>query len=529
MKPRFILLVTLALVALLASSATANANVVFKGSGWGHGVGLSQYGAKAMGADGASYEQILKRYFTNIGISALNETESSSFITTDKTPLSVGILQNSSTVLFIVQDGKAQLCFDQGNYCVGTADEGETFRFGPEGVGRCAFLRVNGDESVTKMGNSGDCSASVVPTSDETKLFIPYKARSYKSGILKFRERSDSLRINTVYELGVEDYLKGLSEVPDSWPLASIQAQVIVSRSYAVWKAIERGEEGTLSNEWRQDCSCNLRDDKSDQVFLGWTGEASHPVWVEGVTSTSGLVLSVDGQTALGLHSSSSGGMTENYSDVFGEGNHPHLITVNDFPAFSIAASNPHSNWEANYSQELISNIFAFDKISNIFVTERNDSGSVKNVRIKGVIDGQSVSVDKTALEIKESLGLRSTTFEILSSATFEDVPTEHIFAREIMTLDESGITSGCEIDRFCPERAVTRAEMAAFLTRALALDLVDDKEKFQDDNGHFLEPQIATLAANGITSGCEIDRFCPERAVTRAEMAAFLTRALNL
>ena len=529
MKPRFILLISLVLAVLLTFSTTANANVIFKGSGWGHGVGLSQYGAKAMGLDGASYEQILKRYFTNIGISELNETESTSFIITDKTPLSVGILQNSSTVLFIVQNGKAKLCFDQGNYCVGTANPGETFRFGAEEIGKCAFLRVNDDKSVTKIGTSGDCSASVVPASDETKLFIPYKARSYKSGILKFREKTDSMRINTVYELGVEDYLKGLSEVPDSWPMASIQAQVIVSRSHAVWKALERGEEGSLSSERKQDCSCNLRDDKSDQVFLGWTGEEAHPSWVEAVNSTSGLVLSVNGQTALGLHSSSSGGMTENYSDVFEGNDHPHLVTVNDFPAFSIAASNPHSNWEAKYSQELISNIFAFDRISNIFVTERNDSGSAKSVRIRGVINGQSVLVDKTALEIKEALGLRSTTFEILNTTTFEDVSAEHIFAREIMALNESGVTSGCEVNRFCPERSVTRAEMAAFLTRALGLDLVDDTKKFEDDDGHFLESQIATLAANGITSGCEVNRFCPERSVTRAEMAAFLTRALEL
>tara|TARA_B100000029_G_scaffold305196_1_gene298062 strand:+ start:1237 stop:2826 length:1590 start_codon:yes stop_codon:yes gene_type:complete len=529
MKSRFVSLAALALIALLTFATTANASVVFKGSGWGHGVGLSQYGAKAMGLDGASYEQILKRYFTNIAISELNETESSSFIITDESPLSVGILQNSSTVLFVVQDGKAQLCFNQGSYCVGTANSGETFRFGAEEIGKCAFLRINDDKSVTKIGTSGSCSASVIPNSKETKLFIPYKARSYKSGILKFRQKSDSMRINTVYELGVEDYLKGLSEVPDSWPLASIQAQVIVSRSYAVWKALERGEEGTLSFERQQECSCNLRDDKSDQVFLGWTGEAAHPRWVEAVTSTSGQILSINGQTALGLYSSSSGGMTENYSDVFEGGDHPHLVTVNDFPAFSIAASNPHSSWEANYSQELISNIFGFDRISNIFVTERNESGSAKNVRIRGVINGQSASMDKTALEIKESLGLRSTTFEIVSSTTFEDVPTEHIFAREIMILDESGITSGCEVDRFCPDRAVTRAEMAAFLTRALGLDLVDDEKKFQDDDGHFLESQIATLAANGITSGCEVDRFCPDRAVTRAEMAAFLTRALKL
>ena len=73
MKSRFVFLLALALSALLTFSTAANANVIFKGSGWGHGVGLSQYGAKAMGLDGASYEQILKRYFTNISFNRSNE------------------------------------------------------------------------------------------------------------------------------------------------------------------------------------------------------------------------------------------------------------------------------------------------------------------------------------------------------------------------------------------------------------------------------------------------------------------------
>ncbi len=107
-------------------------------------------------------------------------------------------------------------------------------------------------------------------------------------------------------------------------------------------------------------------------------------------------------------------------------------------------------------------------------------------------------------------------------------------FADEIEWLATAGITLGCNPpanDRFCPERAVTRGQMAAFLTRALGLTDTGTA-RFVDTRGHTFEDEVRKLATAGITLGCNPpanDRFCPERAVTRGQMAAFLTRALGL
>jgi hypothetical protein len=65
---------------------------------------------------------------------------------------------------------------------------------------------------------------------------------------------------------------------------------------------------------------------------------------------------------------------------------------------------------------------------------------------------------------------------------------------------------------------------MAAFLTRAL--DLPAGNATFSDTRGHLFEKPIAALARAGVTAGCGGDRFCPDEAVTRAQMAAFLQRA---
>lgn len=96
------------------------------------------------------------------------------------------------------------------------------------------------------------------------------------------------------------------------------------------------------------------------------------------------------------------------------------------------------------------------------------------------------------------------------------------------------GITFGCNPpvgDRFCPQDAVSRGEMAAFLARALGLPL-SEVDHFADDDGHLFEEAIDHIATAGITLGCNPpanDRFCPSRDMTRGQMAMMLTRAFGL
>ncbi len=104
-----------------------------------------------------------------------------------------------------------------------------------------------------------------------------------------------------------------------------------------------------------------------------------------------------------------------------------------------------------------------------------------------------------------------------------------------IEAIAAAGITVGCNPpigDRFCPHRSVTRAEMATFLVRALELPQVNAADTFRDDDESVHQGSIEAIAAAGITVGCNPprgDRFCPYEAVTRAEMATFLARAVDL
>lgn len=104
-------------------------------------------------------------------------------------------------------------------------------------------------------------------------------------------------------------------------------------------------------------------------------------------------------------------------------------------------------------------------------------------------------------------------------------------FEADIEKIAAAGITNGCNppaSDRYCPDDPVTREEMAALLARALPLPGPGTVDFVDDDDSPFETP-IERLAAAGITNGCEPERYCPDDYVTRAAMAAFLARALDL
>ena len=114
----------------------------------------------------------------------------------------------------------------------------------------------------------------------------------------------------------------------------------------------------------------------------------------------------------------------------------------------------------------------------------------------------------------------------------FEDVDANHWADTWIERLYEAGITGGCSTSpmMYCPGSAVTRAEMAIFLLRGMhgsayvpptATGLFGDVAV-----GSFAADFIERLSVEGITAGCGGGNFCPNNAISRAEMAIFLVRA---
>ena len=132
-----------------------------------------------------------------------------------------------------------------------------------------------------------------------------------------------------------------------------------------------------------------------------------------------------------------------------------------------------------------------------------------------------------------------------MSFTSFQDVPGNHNLWRYVEGFFGRGITTGCNINpmRYCPDRNVTRAEMAVFVLRSKH---VDDPVAYVPVNvtpnvfadvpttgKEWMEPWIEQFYSEGITTGCGFSSgglrlYCPERSVSRGEMAIFMLRAVH-
>lgn len=136
--------------------------------------------------------------------------------------------------------------------------------------------------------------------------------------------------------------------------------------------------------------------------------------------------------------------------------------------------------------------------------------------------------LDEAATTVVVGTAQDVTGVDIALQPLFTDVPTASIFYGNILWLQQSGITAGCTLTEYCPRDSVTRAQMATFLVRALDLPATST-DYFTDDDGNTHEDNINALREAGITFGCTATEYCPNDSVTRAQMASFLVRALEL
>ncbi len=112
------------------------------------------------------------------------------------------------------------------------------------------------------------------------------------------------------------------------------------------------------------------------------------------------------------------------------------------------------------------------------------------------------------------------------TTASFEDVPADATYNTAVDWLAEQEITLGCTTTTYCPDGTVTRAEMAAFLWRLEGSPEGSIPAGFGDvPDGAFYDDAADWLLAAGVTTGCTTSSYCPEGAVTRAEMFTFLHR----
>jgi hypothetical protein len=346
-----------------------------------------------------------------------------------------------------------------------------------------------------------------------------------------------------VVALDLEQYLYGLAEVPSSWPAEALKAQAIIGRSYAVATAHERGgASGTSTNDT---CGCHLRSTTADQAYAGWAKETGSfaDEWRAAVNATAGDILIHPQSTyhfdiAKAFYSSSNGGASENVEFVWGGPALPWLRSVTDEWS-SNPSINPLARWTVVVPAVKIEEYLGWDSVTMVEVTS-GPPGAV--VRFTGRDNGQSVTAQRWGDPLRLFLSanayrrdgdpVRVSPYVITASYTgrFLDI-LGNIFENAIVWMADEGITVGCNPPsntNFCPDDAVTRGEMAVFISRVLDLPSPSG-DHFDDDNGEFYESAANRLFEAGITVGCGPDRYCGDRSLPRQEMAAFLARIRDL
>ncbi len=530
-----------------APAHAADDDLVVTGSGWGHGVGLSQYGAYGMALDGVGYRDILTHFYRDTGLGTLGgglpaapvlwvnlEMGKSDLVlrpvaTGSQTPRSV-VIRRGGEVLATVGAG-TRVEVDGPTDCrlvIRRTDGSVTTT--PRGA--CAFdLSWDGGASnpTTAVAVEG-CTQTVFTAAGTSTVEC-----RYARGQLRVRPRSGRFDLSATMTL--EQYLLGIAEMPYSWgstAMAALQAQAVAARSYARELQITRGSHDPTQNPGNSCVAwCHVRDTTFDQRYVGWGQE--DPRWRQAVTSTADRVVThpsaPNGRIVRAYYSSSSGGRTENIEEVWDQPARPYLRSVGD-PWATRSSVNPFASWTVRLGNVAVARAIGLDRITEAVVVQRHTSGSAAAIRFVGVAGGQITTFTRTGAWLRSSFGLRSIYFSVGAGSRFGDV-SGNVHIGAINAISELGITKGCNPpvnDRYCPERPVTRGQMAAFLVRALRIPATD-RDFFTDDAGTTFEDDINRLAAAGVTFGCNPpgnSRFCPDRAVTRGQMAAFLDRAFG-
>jgi alpha-tubulin suppressor-like RCC1 family protein/subtilisin family serine protease len=180
----------------------------------------------------------------------------------------------------------------------------------------------------------------------------------------------------------------------------------------------------------------------------------------------------------------------------------------------------------------LISSDFAVTGTSTPWTVGVTGSGTSYSVTLSATnpTDGSLILTLKAAAVTDAADNDGPTTARAAPTVTivpFNDIADSPFFV-DILWLAHEGITTGCAPRLYCPDASVTRAEMASFLARALDLS-GPAPNAFTDDNGSIHEPNINLVAREGIATGCGVNLFCPDGLVSREQMASFLARALDL
>ncbi len=346
---------TLAVLASMALAASASASVswIVHGRGFGHGVGMSAYGAYGFAKHGKSYRFILGHYYTGTTIG-----------TTDKSKV--------VRVLLGIEAGDVEFS-GATSACRIKLDPKRSYE--AHRIGNSVRLRSSGGKPLAK------CGATLRAAGAGTIAIAGYG--TYRGALETVPTESAGGSLNVVNALALEQYVKGVmpNEVPPSWPNEELKAQSVAVRSIAL-----TGDVGGNGFD--------LYNDTRSQVYGGLESESAQTN--AATDATRGQVVVYQGEVAQTLYSACSGGHTESSVNVFG-GSVPYLVGVPDPYDYYC----PLHTWTLKFSgPEISSRLSGYldGRLRKVIVTKRGVSPRIIEAKLVGT--GGTTTVSGSELEV---------------------------------------------------------------------------------------------------------------------------------
>ncbi|MDT9594520.1 SpoIID/LytB domain-containing protein [Nocardioides zeae] len=361
----------------------SRATVTFTGHGFGHGIGMSQYGARGAARAGLSSSQILGFYYPGTQQTTAADVWVDVRITKDS-------------------DGDVQVAY-RNNLQVVDRHTGSRFTV-PGGRSSTWRLASWGDRTtLTYWANGRWTNYHWSPGTLEfyadgspiTLLTNNNRTRTQYRGFLKAAVPSPgSWRRETVNSLPLDFYLRGVvpHEMPSSWEPAALQAQAVAARTYAMRL---RAQPATSYY--------HLCDTTSCQVYGGYGAEAQRSS--DAIVATSRRILTVNGTPALTQYSSSNGGWSA-------RGSQSYLPAKQD--PYDTPAINPNHSWRVSFTDADFERRWPqLGDLTGLTVTDRTGDGKWSGRVNSLTLRGTRGSVTLTGAQVRSSFGLKSTWFAV--------------------------------------------------------------------------------------------------------------------
>jgi stage II sporulation protein D len=407
------------------AAVAAPSTFTIVGGGYGHGIGMSQYGAHGMALRGASAGRIISFYY---GGAQARPATLPAFVR-------IGLLQAGHDPSRCGRLGRVLV---KGVEVPGRGGSG---RFSVSGVtpgGRTVRRGLSGHVTWSIRPESGgtsvfDASRRRVfgPTRARTgvvvryrtalppaRLFLPQTGQQLRWGRLDVhlvRDDHGVTRPRAVAVLPFNRYLRGLAEMPGSFANEALRAQAVAARSYALVAVQARGQHHGYGR-W-DGCDCALYGTVRDQNYAGYAKEQGYygSRWVSAVRGTGSLVVRYGSRVVQAFYSSSSGGFTSSNAQ-WGSAPRPWFPSRSDDPYDRGGGSHPNPNfrWRKTVSAAGLGARLGIGTATRVRETKLPSwGGRVSRVTVEGVKDGRRTSATVTGSWFRSAYALKSIKFHI--------------------------------------------------------------------------------------------------------------------